>query len=176
MSPLGHSNTSYKSFLTISIDKQAIIASWFKLPSVHTLPHPYVIIDKMKKPFLPVVIYAITPFAHSSGHSQILKDLFITLMSLSQTKQEIKTNKHVLGEIMKGIGFCHVSDSENSAGIYSQKHGFTPQVIKADNKQWTKPQQYDELIHSIISYFSKLAANKNQSLIEAAILPHFTQL
>ncbi|MBW0483780.1 hypothetical protein O181_023495 [Austropuccinia psidii MF-1] len=42
--------------------------------------------------------------------------------------------------------------------------------------QWTKPQQYDELIYSRISHFSKVAANENQSLMEAAKLPNFSQL
>ncbi|MBW0537464.1 hypothetical protein O181_077179 [Austropuccinia psidii MF-1] len=88
MSHLGHSNTSYKDFSTISIDKKAANYSWLKLSSVNTLPHPYVIIDKTKKPFLPVAIYEITPFDHSSGHSQILKDLLMKLMSLSQDQKK----------------------------------------------------------------------------------------
>ncbi|MBW0528242.1 hypothetical protein O181_067957 [Austropuccinia psidii MF-1] len=41
MSQLGHSNTEYKSFSTISIDKKAANASWLKLLSINTLPHPY---------------------------------------------------------------------------------------------------------------------------------------
>ncbi|MBW0464558.1 hypothetical protein O181_004273 [Austropuccinia psidii MF-1] len=49
MSHLGHSNQEYKSLSTISIDKKLANASWFKLPSVNTLPHPYSIIDKPKK-------------------------------------------------------------------------------------------------------------------------------
>ncbi|MBW0566575.1 hypothetical protein O181_106290, partial [Austropuccinia psidii MF-1] len=101
MSQLGHSKTAYKKFSTISIDKKLANASWLKLPSISTLPHSYLLIDKTHKPFLPVCIYEITPFDISSGHSQILKDLIITLMSLSQNCQEIKTNKQVLGGIMK---------------------------------------------------------------------------
>ncbi|MBW0577814.1 hypothetical protein O181_117529 [Austropuccinia psidii MF-1] len=73
MSSLSHSNTEYKSFSTISIDKKSANASWLKLPSLNTLPHPYVLIDKTKKPFLPVIIYEITPFDDSSGHSQLLQ-------------------------------------------------------------------------------------------------------
>ncbi|MBW0562740.1 hypothetical protein O181_102455 [Austropuccinia psidii MF-1] len=89
MSQLGHSTSAYKNFSTISIEKKAANASWLKLPLINTLPHPYVIIDKTQKPYLPVCIYKITPFDVSSGHSQILKDLIITLMSLSQNRQEI---------------------------------------------------------------------------------------
>ncbi|MBW0557002.1 hypothetical protein O181_096717, partial [Austropuccinia psidii MF-1] len=100
MSQLGHSTSAYKKFSTISINKKAANVSWLKLPSIKTLPHPYVIIDKTQKPYLPVCIYEISPFDVSSGHSQILKDLIITLMSLSQNDQEIKTNK-LLGGIMK---------------------------------------------------------------------------
>ncbi|MBW0469090.1 hypothetical protein O181_008805 [Austropuccinia psidii MF-1] len=84
MSHLGHSNTAYKNFPTISIDKKSDNASGLKLPSVNTLPHPYVLIDKTQKPFLPVIIYEITPFDISSGQSQILKDLIMKLISLSQ--------------------------------------------------------------------------------------------
>ncbi|MBW0534833.1 hypothetical protein O181_074548 [Austropuccinia psidii MF-1] len=79
MSHLGHSNTARKSFSTISIDNEEVNASWLELPSVKTLLHPYVIIGKTKNPFLPVLSYEITPFDHSSGHSQIPKDLIITL-------------------------------------------------------------------------------------------------
>ncbi|MBW0578577.1 hypothetical protein O181_118292 [Austropuccinia psidii MF-1] len=89
ISHLGHSNREYKSFSTISIDKKASNASLLKLPSVNTLPHPYVIIDKTNKPFLPVFVYEITAFDHSSAHSQILKDVIMTLISLSQNEQEI---------------------------------------------------------------------------------------
>ncbi|MBW0529601.1 hypothetical protein O181_069316 [Austropuccinia psidii MF-1] len=117
MSHLGHSNTAYKSLSTISIDKKSANVSWLKLPLKNTLHPPYVIIDKTKRPFLPVIIYEITPFDLSSGHSQILKDLIMTLMSLSKNKQEIKINKQVLGGIMKGIGFCPGSYSGKSAGV-----------------------------------------------------------
>ncbi|MBW0523380.1 hypothetical protein O181_063095 [Austropuccinia psidii MF-1] len=117
MSQLGHSTTAYKNFSTISIDKKAANASWLELPSISTSPHSYVIIDKTQKPYPPVCIYEITPFDVSSGHSQILKDLIITLMSLSQNLQEIKMNKQLLGGIMKGIGFCPGSDAGKSAGV-----------------------------------------------------------
>ncbi|MBW0529574.1 hypothetical protein O181_069289 [Austropuccinia psidii MF-1] len=117
MPELGHLNTAYKKFSTISIDKKAADASWLKLPSINSSTHPYVIIDKTQKPYLPVCIYQITPFDVSSGHSQILKDFIITLMSLSQNCQEIKTNKYLLGGIMKGIGFCPGSDAGKSAGV-----------------------------------------------------------
>ncbi|MBW0586617.1 hypothetical protein O181_126332 [Austropuccinia psidii MF-1] len=176
MSHLGHSNKAYKDFSTISIDKKAANYLWLKLPPVNTLPHPYVIIDKTKKQFLPAVIYEITPFDHFSGHSQILKDLIMKLMSLSQNQKEIKTNKQVLGGIMKGIGFYPGSDSGKSAAVYSQKPGLTPHEIRTDNKKWTKIQQYDELIYSRIYNSSKLAENENQSLMEAAKLPNFSQL
>ncbi|MBW0554664.1 hypothetical protein O181_094379 [Austropuccinia psidii MF-1] len=73
MPQLGHSNAAYKSFSSISIDKKAANVSWLKLPSINTLPHPYVIIDETQKPYLPVCIYEITPFDVSSRHSQILK-------------------------------------------------------------------------------------------------------
>ncbi|MBW0543777.1 hypothetical protein O181_083492 [Austropuccinia psidii MF-1] len=49
MSHLGHSNKAYKNFSTILIDKKSANASCFKLPSINTLPHPYVLIDKTKK-------------------------------------------------------------------------------------------------------------------------------
>ncbi|MBW0587566.1 hypothetical protein O181_127281 [Austropuccinia psidii MF-1] len=84
ISHLGHSNTEYKKFSTISIDKKSANASWVKLPSLNTLPHPYILIDKTKNPFLPFIIYEITPFDNSSGHSQFLQNLIMTLMSLSQ--------------------------------------------------------------------------------------------
>ncbi|MBW0562103.1 hypothetical protein O181_101818 [Austropuccinia psidii MF-1] len=84
MSHLGHSNTAYRNFSTISINQESANASWLKLQSVNTLPHPYVLIYKTKNPFLPVIISEITPFDLSSGHSQILKDLIMTLISLFQ--------------------------------------------------------------------------------------------
>ncbi|MBW0592947.1 hypothetical protein O181_132662 [Austropuccinia psidii MF-1] len=117
MSHLGHSNKEYKGFSTISIDNKFLSASWLKLPPLNTLPHPYILIDKTTKLFLPVIIYEITPFDNSSGHSQLLKNLIMTLMSLSQNRQEIKTKKQLLGGIMKGIGFCPGSDSGKSAGV-----------------------------------------------------------
>ncbi|MBW0547871.1 hypothetical protein O181_087586 [Austropuccinia psidii MF-1] len=46
MSHLGHSNKEYKSFPTISIDRKSANASWLKLPSLKTLPHSYILIDK----------------------------------------------------------------------------------------------------------------------------------
>ncbi|MBW0566169.1 hypothetical protein O181_105884 [Austropuccinia psidii MF-1] len=84
MSHLGHSKTEYMNFSNISIDKESPNASWLKLSSINILPHPCVLIDKTNKPFLTVIIYEITPFEVSSGHSQILKDLIMTLISLSQ--------------------------------------------------------------------------------------------
>ncbi|MBW0516729.1 hypothetical protein O181_056444 [Austropuccinia psidii MF-1] len=45
-----------------------------------------------------------------------------------------------------------------------------------DNNQWTKLQQFEEFVYSRISHLSKLAANENQSLMEAAKLPNFSQL
>ncbi|MBW0527512.1 hypothetical protein O181_067227 [Austropuccinia psidii MF-1] len=42
--------------------------------------------------------------------------------------------------------------------------------------QWTKLQKYDKFIYSRISHVSKLAAQENQSLMEAAKLPNFSQL
>ncbi|MBW0554490.1 hypothetical protein O181_094205 [Austropuccinia psidii MF-1] len=116
MSQLGHSTSEYETFSTISIDKKAANVSWLKLPSINTLPHPYVIIDNTQKLYLPVCIYEITPFDLSSGHSQILKDLIITLFSLSQNFQEIEMNKQLLGGIVKGIGFCPGSDAVKSVG------------------------------------------------------------
>ncbi|MBW0574627.1 hypothetical protein O181_114342 [Austropuccinia psidii MF-1] len=100
----------------------------------------------------------------------------MTLMSLSQNQQEIKTNKQLLGGIMKGIGFCSGSDSGKYEGVYSRKPGFTPHRIELDNMQWTKLQQYDKFVYSRISHLSKLAANENKSLMEAAKLPNFSQL
>ncbi|MBW0577333.1 hypothetical protein O181_117048 [Austropuccinia psidii MF-1] len=117
MSHLGHSNKEFKNFSTILIDKKSANASWLKLPSLNTLPHPYILIDKTTKPFLPVIIYEITPFDNSSGHYQLLQKLIMTLISLSQNQQEIKTNKQLQGGIMKGIGFCSGSDSGKSAGV-----------------------------------------------------------
>ncbi|MBW0529902.1 hypothetical protein O181_069617 [Austropuccinia psidii MF-1] len=176
MPQLGHSNAAYRNFSSISIDKKAANASWLKLPSINTLPHPYIIIDKTQKPYLPVCIYESTPFDVPSGHYQILKDLIITLMSLSQNRQEIKTNKQLLGGIMKGIGFRPGSDAGKSAGVYSRKAGLSPHQIALDNMQWTKLQKYDEFIYSRISHFSQLAAQQNQSLMESAQLPNFSQL
>ncbi|MBW0566658.1 hypothetical protein O181_106373 [Austropuccinia psidii MF-1] len=116
----------------------------------------------------------------------------MTLVSLSQNRQEIKTNKQLLGGIMKGIGFCPCSESGKAAGVslflliiliitkllglYSRKPGLTPHQIQMDNNQWTKLHQYDKFVYSRISHFSKLAANENQSLMEAAKLPNFSQL
>ncbi|MBW0460563.1 hypothetical protein O181_000278 [Austropuccinia psidii MF-1] len=97
MSYLCHSNKAYKNFPTILIDKKSANCSWLKLLSINTLPHPYLLIDKTNKPFLPVIIYEITPFELSSGHSQILKDHLMKLMALSQNRKEVKTNKQVLG-------------------------------------------------------------------------------
>ncbi|MBW0559551.1 hypothetical protein O181_099266 [Austropuccinia psidii MF-1] len=37
---LRHSNAAYKNFSSISIDKKEANASWLKLPSINTLPHP----------------------------------------------------------------------------------------------------------------------------------------
>ncbi|MBW0559958.1 hypothetical protein O181_099673 [Austropuccinia psidii MF-1] len=161
MSHLGHSNTEYKSFSTISIENKSDNASLLKLLSLNTLPHPYILIDKTKKPFSPVIIYEITPFDNSSGHYQMLQNLIVTLMSLSQNRQEIKTNKQLLGAIMKGTGFCSGSDSGKSAGVYSRKPGLTPHKIETDNIQWTKLQQYDKFVYLRISHFSKLEANEN---------------
>ncbi|MBW0464473.1 hypothetical protein O181_004188 [Austropuccinia psidii MF-1] len=93
ISHLENVNIAYENFSTNSIDKKEANASWLKLPSVDTLPHPYLIIDKTAKPFLPFVIYEITPFENSSGHSQIPQDLIMTLMTLYQNIQEIKTNE-----------------------------------------------------------------------------------
>ncbi|MBW0540309.1 hypothetical protein O181_080024 [Austropuccinia psidii MF-1] len=176
MSHLGHSNTEYKNFSTISIDKKSANVSWLKLPSLNTLPHPYVLIHKTKKPFLPVIINETTPFDSSSGHSQFLQSLIMTLISLSQNQQEIKANKQLLGGIMKGIGFCPCSDSGKSAGVYFRKPGLTPHQIETDNNQWYNLHQYDKFVYSRISYFTKLAANEDQSLMEAAKLPNFSQL
>ncbi|MBW0579237.1 hypothetical protein O181_118952 [Austropuccinia psidii MF-1] len=100
----------------------------------------------------------------------------MTLMSLSQNQQEIENKNQLLGGIMKGIGFCSGSDSGKSAGVYSRKPGLTPHQIETDNNQWTKLHQYDKFVYSRISHFSKLAANENQSLMEAAKLPNFSQL
>ncbi|MBW0592481.1 hypothetical protein O181_132196 [Austropuccinia psidii MF-1] len=72
ISHLGHSKKEYKNFSTISIDNKSANSSWLKLPSLNTLPHLYILIDKTTKPFLPVIIYEITSFYNSSGHSQIL--------------------------------------------------------------------------------------------------------
>ncbi|MBW0561228.1 hypothetical protein O181_100943 [Austropuccinia psidii MF-1] len=97
-------------------------------------------------------------------------------MSLSQNQQEIKTNKQLLGGIMKGIGFHPGSDSGKFAGVYSRKPGLTPHQIETDNNQWTNLHKYEELFYSRISNFSKLAANENQSLMEEAKLPNFSYL
>ncbi|MBW0576503.1 hypothetical protein O181_116218 [Austropuccinia psidii MF-1] len=84
MSHLGHSNKQYKNFSTIPIDKKSANYSWLKPPSLNTLPYPYILIDKTTNPFLPVIIYEITPFDNSSEHSQLLQKLIMTLISLSQ--------------------------------------------------------------------------------------------
>ncbi|MBW0549532.1 hypothetical protein O181_089247, partial [Austropuccinia psidii MF-1] len=136
MSHLGHSYTEYKNFSAIFIDKKSANASWLKLPSLNTLPHPYILIDKNKKPFLPVIIYEITPFDNSFGHCQMPQNLLMKL----------------------------------------RKSGLNPHQIETDNNQWTKLQQYDKFVYLRISHFSKLAANENQSLTEAARLTNFSQL
>ncbi|MBW0561221.1 hypothetical protein O181_100936 [Austropuccinia psidii MF-1] len=97
-------------------------------------------------------------------------------MSLSQNRQEMKTNKQLQGGIMKGIGFCSGSDSGKPGCVYSRNPGLTPHQIEKDNNQWSKLHQYDEFVYSIISHFSKLSANENSSLMEAAKLPNFSQL
>ncbi|MBW0554165.1 hypothetical protein O181_093880 [Austropuccinia psidii MF-1] len=114
---IGHSNRSYKNISTISIDRKSANTTWLKLPSLKTLLHPYVIIHKAQKIFLPIVIYEITPFKNYSGNSHILKKPIITLINVFQNWEEIKTNKHFLGQIMKGIGFHPGSDSGKSAGV-----------------------------------------------------------
>ncbi|MBW0547869.1 hypothetical protein O181_087584 [Austropuccinia psidii MF-1] len=85
-------------------------------------------------------------------------------MSLSQNHQEIKTNKQLLGGIMKGVGFLTASDAGKPAGVYARKAGLSPHQIDLDNIQWTKLQNYEEFIYSRISHFSQLAARQNQSL------------
>ncbi|MBW0577254.1 hypothetical protein O181_116969 [Austropuccinia psidii MF-1] len=135
MSYLGHSNKEYKNFSPISIDKKSPNASWLKLLSLKNLSHPYILIDKATKPSLPVIMYEITPFDNSSGHSQMLQNLIMTLICLSQNRQEIKTNKKLLGGIMKGIGFFSGSDSAKSAGVYSRKPGLIPHQIEMDNNK-----------------------------------------
>ncbi|MBW0497250.1 hypothetical protein O181_036965 [Austropuccinia psidii MF-1] len=97
-------------------------------------------------------------------------------MSVSQNPQEIKTNKQLLGGIMKGIGFRPGSDAGKSTGVYSRKAGLSPHQIELDNMQWTKLQKYERFICSTISHFSQLATQENQSLMEAAKLPSFSQL
>ncbi|MBW0573091.1 hypothetical protein O181_112806 [Austropuccinia psidii MF-1] len=92
----------------------------------------------------------------------MLQNLIMTLMSLFQNQQEIKTNKQLQDGIMKVV--------------YSRKPRLTPHQIKTDNNQWTKIHQYDEFVYSKISHFSKLTANENQSLMEAAKLPNFSQI
>ncbi|MBW0520922.1 hypothetical protein O181_060637 [Austropuccinia psidii MF-1] len=84
MSHLGHSKREFRNFSTILIDKKSSNASCLKLPALNTLPHTYILIDKTKNPFLPVIIYEITPFDNSSGHCQSLQKLIMTLMYLSQ--------------------------------------------------------------------------------------------
>ncbi|MBW0591123.1 hypothetical protein O181_130838 [Austropuccinia psidii MF-1] len=119
-------------------------------------------------------MYEITPYDNSSGHSQMLQNLIMKLMSLSQNQQEIKTNKQLQGGIMKGIGFCSGSDSGKYAGVYSRTPGLNPHQIETDNDQWTKLHQYEEFVYSRISHFFKLASNENQSLMEATRLPNFS--
>ncbi|MBW0578925.1 hypothetical protein O181_118640 [Austropuccinia psidii MF-1] len=77
---------------------------------------------------------------------------------------------------MKGIGFCPGSDSGKSAGVYYRKPGLTPHQIETENNQWTDLHKYDKFVYSRISHFPKLASNENQSLMEAAKLPNFSQL
>ncbi|MBW0559948.1 hypothetical protein O181_099663 [Austropuccinia psidii MF-1] len=77
---------------------------------------------------------------------------------------------------MKGIGVCPGSDYGKSPGVYSRKPGLTPHQSSTDNDQWTKLHQYDKFIYSIISHFSRLAENENQSLMEAAKLPNLSHL
>ncbi|MBW0583997.1 hypothetical protein O181_123712 [Austropuccinia psidii MF-1] len=131
MSHLGHSNTAYENPSTISIDKKSANASWLKLPSINTLQHPCVLIDKTKKAILPVIIYEITPFELSSGHYQVLKDLIMTLISLSQNLQEIKTNKQLPGGIMKGA-------NENESSMEEAK------LPNFNQCEWTSAEQREE--------------------------------
>ncbi|MBW0561131.1 hypothetical protein O181_100846 [Austropuccinia psidii MF-1] len=99
----------------------------------------------------------------------------MTLMSLSQNRREIQINKQLLGGIMKGTGFHSGSDSGKYEGAYSRKPGSTPHKIETDNIQLTKLQQYDKFVYLRISHFSKLEANENHSLMEAAKLPNFSK-
>ncbi|MBW0577102.1 hypothetical protein O181_116817 [Austropuccinia psidii MF-1] len=145
MSHLGHSNKEYKNFSTISIDKKSANASWLKLPSLNTLPHPYILIDKTTKPFLPVIIYEITPFDNSSGHSQMLQNLIMKLISLSQNQHEIKTNKQLLGDIMKGIGFCSGSDSGESEANENKSLMEADKLPDLIQLEWTSANLKEEL-------------------------------
>ncbi|MBW0535510.1 hypothetical protein O181_075225 [Austropuccinia psidii MF-1] len=77
---------------------------------------------------------------------------------------------------MKGIGFFPGSDSGKSAVVYSRNPGSTPHQIETDNNKWTKLHKYDQSVYSRISHSSKLAANENQSLMEAAKLQNFSHL
>ncbi|MBW0527958.1 hypothetical protein O181_067673 [Austropuccinia psidii MF-1] len=73
MSHLGHSKKEFKNVSTILIDKKSANASWLKLLSLNTLPQPYILIGKATNPFFPVIIYEITPFDNSYGHSNAAK-------------------------------------------------------------------------------------------------------
>ncbi|MBW0585674.1 hypothetical protein O181_125389 [Austropuccinia psidii MF-1] len=117
-------------FFILTLDKKNNEnASWLKLPPHKLLPRPYVLINKHNKPYLPILIYQIHPFRIPTPVFHKLQKLLITLNKLANNCQNITTNSDMLDGIMKGIIFCHGSDSGKSAGVYVRKAGFTKKTI-----------------------------------------------
>ena len=136
-------------FSIITLDKKNNEnASWLNLPPHKLLPRPYVLINRHSKPYLPIFMYQIHPFSSPTPVFHKLQKLIITLNKLAKNRQNITTNSDMLDGIMKGIGFHQGLDSGISSGFYASKAGLTKQTIDEDNNQWSKLQEFDEIIHS----------------------------
>ncbi|MBW0561702.1 hypothetical protein O181_101417 [Austropuccinia psidii MF-1] len=103
----GHLGLYNPSFCILTLDKKKNENScWLKLPPHKQLSRPYVLIDRHKKPYLPIFIYQIHPFSSPTPIFDKLQKLIITLNKLAKNCQNITTNSDMLDGIMKGIRFC----------------------------------------------------------------------
>ncbi|MBW0519533.1 hypothetical protein O181_059248 [Austropuccinia psidii MF-1] len=95
------------SFSILALDKKKDYnASWLKLPPQKPLSRPYLLINKHKKPYLPILMYQIHPLRSPTPIFYKVKELIITLNKLANSHQNITTNSDMLDGIMKGMGFC----------------------------------------------------------------------